>query len=70
MNPDMIYIWARLIAVQVAKALQDVINQAVSVHTVHCHFKNEGMRLMGKRKRPLFKFHHRRARMEFVEQHL
>jgi hypothetical protein len=28
------------------------------------------MKLVGKRKRPLFKFHHRRARMEFVEKHL
>jgi hypothetical protein len=59
-----------LIAVQMAKALQDVINQSISVHTVHCHLKNEGMRLAEKRKRPLFKFHHRRARMEFVEKHL
>ena len=58
------------IAVQVSKALQGVINQSIPVHIVHCQLKNKGVRPMVMRKRPLFKFHHRRARMEFVEKHL
>ena len=57
-------------AVQVSKALQGVINQSIPAHIVHCQLKNKGVRPIIMRKRPLFKFHHRRARMEFVEKHL
>ena len=56
--------------VQMAKALQDVTNQFISAQTVHCQLKIKGMRPVVKRKRPLLKPHHRRARMEFAERHL
>lgn len=57
-------------AVQVAKALQDVTNQPISAQTIRRQLKSKGMRPVVKRKRPLLKPHHRRARMEFAERHL
>ena len=57
-------------AVQMAKTLQNVTNQSISAQTVHRHLKSKGMRPVVKRKRPLLKPHHRRARMEFAERHL
>jgi hypothetical protein len=57
-------------AVQVAKTLQNVINQSISAQTVHRQLKSKGMRPVVNRKRPLLKPRHRRARMEFAERHL
>ena len=57
-------------AVQMAKAHQDVTNQFIFAQTVHCQLKNKGMRLVVKRKRPLLKLHHRRAKMELAERHV
>ena len=57
-------------AVQMAKALQNATNQSISAQTVHRQIKSKGMRAVVKRKRPLLKPHHRRARMEFAERHL
>ena len=57
-------------AVQMAKALQNVTNQPISAQTVCHQLKSKGMRPVVKRKRPLLKPHHRRARMEFAERHL
>ena len=57
-------------AVQMAKALQDVTNQFISAQTVHCQLKSKDMRPVVKRKGPLLKSHHRRARIKFAERHL
>jgi uncharacterized sporulation protein YeaH/YhbH (DUF444 family) len=57
-------------AVLMAKALQNVTNQSISAQTVRRQLKSKGMRAVVKRKRPLLKPHHRRARMEFAERHL
>ena len=56
--------------VQMAKSLQDVTNQFISAQTVHCQLKSKDMRPVAKRKGPLLKPHHRRARIEFAERHL
>ena len=53
-------------AVQMAKALQDVTNQSISAQTVCRQLKSKGMRPVVKRKRPLLKPHHRRARMKGI----
>ena len=57
-------------AVQMAKALQDVTDQFIFAQTVHCQLKSKDMRPVVKRKGPLLKPHHRRARIEFAERHL
>ena len=57
-------------AVQMAKALQDVINQFIPAQTICCKLKSKSMRSVVKRKRPLCKPHYRRARMGFAERHL
>ena len=57
-------------AVQMAKALQDVTNQFISAQTVYFQLKSKEMRPVVKRKGPLLKPHHRRARIEFAERHL
>ena len=57
-------------AVQMAKTLQNVTNQSISTQTVRRHLKSKGMRPVVKRKRPLLKPHHKKARMEFAERHL
>ena len=57
-------------AVQMSKALQNVTNQSICAQTVRLHLKRKGMRPVVKRKSPLLKPHHRKARMEFAERHL
>jgi len=56
-------------AVEMAKILQNVTNQSISAQTVHRQLRIKGMRPVVKKKRPLLKPHHRRARMEFAERH-
>jgi hypothetical protein len=53
-------------ALQMAKALQNVTNQSIPAQTVHHHLKSKGMRAVVKRKRPLLKPHHRRARWNLL----
>jgi hypothetical protein len=57
-------------AVEATKALQNIVNTPISSQTVRRQLKARGMKAVVKRKRPLLKPHHRRARMEFAERHL
>jgi transposase len=57
-------------AVEATKALQNIVNTPISSQTVRRQLKARGMKAVVKRKRPLLKPHHKRARMEFAERHL
>jgi hypothetical protein len=57
-------------ATQATQILQNVINTPISAQTLRRQLKSKGMRAVVKRKRPLLKSRHRRARMEFAERHL
>jgi hypothetical protein len=57
-------------AVEATKALLKITNTSISYQTVRCQLKARGMKAVVKRKRPLLKPHHRKARMEFAERHL
>jgi hypothetical protein len=57
-------------AVEATKALQNITNTSISSQTVHHQLKVRGVKAVGKRKRPLLKPHHRKARMEFAKRHL
>ena len=56
-------------ATEAAKTLQDITNTPFSSQTLRRHLKSHGMRPVVKRKCPLLKPHHRRARLEFAERH-
>jgi transposase len=56
-------------AVQVTKALRNVTNQPLSSQTVRRQLRKSGLRPVVKRKRPLLKPHHRRARLDFAQSH-
>ena len=56
-------------ATEAAKTLQDITNTPFSSQTLRRHLKSRGMRPVVKRKHPLLKPHHRRARLEFAERH-
>lgn len=56
-------------AVQVTKVLRNVINQPISVQTVHRHLKLAGVRAVVKRKRPFLKKRHQKERLDFAESH-
>jgi hypothetical protein len=56
-------------AVQVTKELRNITNQSISVSTVCRNLKKAGLRPVVKRKRPLLKPHHWKARLQFAESH-
>jgi transposase len=56
-------------AVQVTKALQDIINQPLSSQTVRNHLKGVGMKAVVKKKRPILSKRHRKERLDFSLSH-
>jgi hypothetical protein len=56
-------------ASQATKVLSNIINSSVTSQTVRRHLKNSGWRAVVKKKQPLLKAHHRKARLEFAEWH-
>jgi transposase len=56
-------------ATQATKVLQNIINTPLSSQTLRRHFKKRGMKAVVKRKKPLLKPRHRKARLEFAERH-
>ena len=56
-------------AVQVKKALFQVIQQPLSASTVHCHLKQSGMKAVVKSKRPLLSSKHYKAHLDFAFAH-
>ena len=56
-------------AVQVTKALQDIINQPLSSQTVRNHLKGVGMKSVVKKKRPILSKRHRKERLDFALSH-
>jgi hypothetical protein len=55
--------------VDVAKALQNVTNQPLSVQTVHCNLKTAGLKAVAKKKKPFLSKRHMKARMDFALAH-
>jgi len=53
-------------AVQVTKALTNIVNQPLSTTTVCRHLKKTGMKAVVKFKRPLLSAKHRKARLDFA----
>ena len=56
-------------AVQVTKALTNIINQPLSANTVRLHLKKSGMKAVVKSKRPLLSAKHHKAHLDFAEAH-
>jgi transposase len=56
-------------AVQVTKALANVIDQPLSANTVRLHLKKSGMKAVVKTKRPILSARHRKARLDFAYTH-
>jgi transposase len=56
-------------AVQVTKALQDIINQPLSAQTTRRYLKQSGMKAVVKKKRPLLTKRHRKERLDFAISH-
>ena len=56
-------------AVQVTKALKEIINQPLSAQTTWHYLKETGMKAVVKRKRPLLTKHHRKERLDFAISH-
>ena len=56
-------------AVQVTKALTNIINQPLSANTVHLHLKKAGMKAVVKSKHPLRSARHHKARLDFAYAH-
>jgi hypothetical protein len=52
---------------QATKSLQNIINIPTSSQTVCCQIEVKGIRLVVKRKRPLFKLYYSMAKLEFAE---
>jgi Transposase/DDE superfamily endonuclease len=55
--------------VDVTKALQDVINQPLSVETTRRYLKKAGMKAVVKKKKPLLTARHKKERMDFALAH-
>ena len=53
-------------AVQVTKALKDVVNQPISIQTIGNGLKKVGSNAVVKKKRPRFTPHHREERLDFA----
>jgi transposase len=56
-------------AVEVSRALQDVINQPISPETTRRYLKRAGMKAVVKKKKPLLSAKHKRNRMDFALAH-
>src|SRR6266568_3076492 len=56
-------------AVEVSRALQDVINQPISAETTRRYLKRAGLKAVVKKKKPLLTARHKRARMDFALAH-
>ena len=56
-------------AVQVIKALTNVVNQPLSATTVHQHLKKTGMKAVVKSKCPLLSVKHCKAHLDYVYAH-
>ncbi|EGO30343.1 hypothetical protein SERLADRAFT_431873 [Serpula lacrymans var. lacrymans S7.9] len=56
-------------AVQITKALTNIINQLLSPNTVHQHLKKTGMKAVVKRKHHLLSAKHCKARLDFAHAH-
>ena len=56
-------------AVQVTKTLRNVINQLLSLSTVHLHLKKTGMKAVVKKKCPLLFAKHRKSHLNFAHAH-
>jgi transposase len=56
-------------AVDVTRALKDIINQPLSSQTTRRYLKEAGMKAVVKKKKPLLTAKHRRARMDFALAH-
>ena len=56
-------------AVQVTQSLQDVTSLSVSPQTVHHHLQKAGLQPVVKKKCPLLKLAHRKARLLWAERH-
>ena len=56
-------------AVQVTKALSNIINEPLSASTVRLHLKKSGMKAVVKSKRPILSARHRKARLDFAYAH-
>ena len=56
-------------AVQVTKALKEIINQPLSAQTTQRYLRETGMKAVVKRKRPLLTKHHRKERLDFAISH-
>jgi IS30 family transposase len=56
-------------AVQVTKALTNIINQPLHPNTVHQHLKKSGMKAVVKSKHPLLSVRHRKAQLDFTYAH-
>ncbi|KIJ18249.1 hypothetical protein PAXINDRAFT_40010, partial [Paxillus involutus ATCC 200175] len=56
-------------AVQVTKALTNIINQPLHPNTVCQHLKKTGMKAVVKRKRPILSARHRKAWLDFAYAH-
>ena len=53
-------------AVQVTKALKDVVNKPISTQTIQNGLKKVGMKAVVKKKRPRLTPHHRKERLDFA----
>ena len=56
-------------AVDVTRALQDVVDGSLSVDTTRRHLKKAGMKAVVKKKKPLLTAKHRRERLDFAMAH-
>ena len=56
-------------AVQVTKALRDVVNKPISTHTIWNGLKKVGMKAVVKKERPRLTPHHRKERLDFAIRH-
>lgn len=56
-------------ATEVAKTLQDITNQPLSAQTVRRELKKAGMKAVVKKRKPLLKPRHKRARLQWAEVH-
>ena len=65
----LIYMGKAANTIQTSKSLSDITNTSISARTLHRQLKKDGTKPVVKKKRPLLKPHHRRARREFAERH-
>lgn len=56
-------------AVEATKSLSDITNSTISSQTLRRQLRKRGLKAVVKKKRPLLKPHHKKARREFAERH-